>query len=348
MRSRLIEITSRYPSLRLGIVGDLCLDRYLEIDPEIQEISIETGLPVYNVINVRAQPGAAGTILLNLCALGVAEVYPVSFYGLDGEGFELEQALIRLPGVKFEGLIKTDQRRTFTYGKPLLLQRGGPPRELNRLDIKNWTPTPKALRLQLTERLENLWPRLDGIAVLEQAEQPETGVICPEILNKLQVLASKDQQKPILADSRRGLTGWPKFIYKMNRHELSKLAGQEVNNFKQAAYFAKKLSEQTGHRVFVTLAEEGLLGCGPNEQVYHMPALPVRGPIDIVGAGDAVTANLLTAIVAGASTAEALLLAGLAASIVIHQIGTTGSASVRQILELYEQYPQFVPQPVAI
>ena len=62
--------------------------------------------------------------------------------------------------------------------------------------------------------------------------------------------------------------------------------------------------------------------------------LPVRGEIDIVGAGDAVTANLTAALSAGASLKEALEIAQLAASIVIHQLGTTGTATPAQMLEL--------------
>src|SRR5258706_8561478 len=91
--ARFKQITSRYATLRLAVVGDFCLDRYLEIDPARKEVSIETGLPVHNVVNVRSQPGGAGTILNNLVALGIGEIYPVGFSGEDGEGFELRRAL---------------------------------------------------------------------------------------------------------------------------------------------------------------------------------------------------------------------------------------------------------------
>ena len=83
------EITARYAGMRVALLGDFCLDRYLEIDPARSETSIETGLPVHNVVNVRAQPGGAGTILNNLSALGVGTILPVGFHGVDGEGFEL-------------------------------------------------------------------------------------------------------------------------------------------------------------------------------------------------------------------------------------------------------------------
>jgi bifunctional ADP-heptose synthase (sugar kinase/adenylyltransferase) len=60
----------------------------------------------------------------------------------------------------------------------------------------------------------------------------------------------------------------------------------------------------------------------------------LRGPIDIVGAGDSVTANLTAALAAGATLRESIELANAAASVVIHQLGTTGTASVTQIREL--------------
>ena len=101
---RFAEITERYRRLRIAVVGDFFLDRYLHIDPAKNEISIETGLPVYNVVEVRSQPGAAGTILNNLVALGIGEIHAIGFCGDDGEGYELRQALKARTGVNLERL----------------------------------------------------------------------------------------------------------------------------------------------------------------------------------------------------------------------------------------------------
>src|SRR6188508_1679712 len=143
--ARFHEISGEYSRLRVAVVGDFCLDRYLEIDPARQEISIETGLPVHNVVHVRSQPGAAGTVLNNLVALGVGHIIPVGFCGEDGEGYELLRALQSLPGVDLTHFIQTPLRRTFTYCKPLVATPGEPPRELSRLDSKNWSQTPQSL-----------------------------------------------------------------------------------------------------------------------------------------------------------------------------------------------------------
>jgi len=40
---------------------------------------------------VRSYPGAAGTVMNNLVALGVGRVVPVTVIGDDGEGFELNE-----------------------------------------------------------------------------------------------------------------------------------------------------------------------------------------------------------------------------------------------------------------
>ena len=148
---RLRAITSRYPALRVAVVGDFCLDRYLEIDPLRRETSIETGLPVHNVVRVRAQPGGAGTIVNNLVALGVGRIVPVSFCGDDGEGYELRRELAALPGVELDHFVTTPERRTFTYCKPIVVETGREPVELSRLDSKNWTPTPESITKRLAQ-----------------------------------------------------------------------------------------------------------------------------------------------------------------------------------------------------
>src|SRR5262245_45752908 len=86
-------ILERIPHLTIGVVGDLFLDRYLYIDAALTEPSLETGLDSYQVVRVRSYPGAAGTVINNLVALGVKRVCPISVIGDDGEGYELLREL---------------------------------------------------------------------------------------------------------------------------------------------------------------------------------------------------------------------------------------------------------------
>lgn len=317
------------------MIGDICLDRYLEIDPAKNEVSIETGLPVYNVTNVRSQPGAAGTILNNLVALGVAEIFAVAFSGDDGEGYELRRSLATRRGVRLDHFIGTPERRTFTYTKPLLVESGNVPVELNRLDIKNWTPTPRSVCDRLGQAVCELAARVDAFILMDQVDVAETGVVNSELLHVIEGIAREHPQLFIIADSRRGLRGFPKVTFKMNGAELARFLGiASLQGIDEIRRHALALAEKQGQRVFVTLAERGIVGASPSGDVEHVASFPVRGEIDVVGAGDAVTANLATALTAGATLREALEMAMLAASIVIHQLGTTGTASVAQLQEL--------------
>jgi rfaE bifunctional protein kinase chain/domain len=331
---RFHEITAQYSRLHIGILGDFFLDRYLEIDPVRHETSIETGRTVHNVVAVRAQPGAAGTILNNLVALGIGEIVPISFCGDDGEGYELRRALVPRAGVNLEHFITTPDRRTPVYCKPIIMEPDGPPRELERLDFKNWTRTPPELESDLAARAEQVSGRLDALLVLDQVDVINTGVVTRVVKDAVQRILDANRELIVLADSRVGLLKFPPCCYKMNAAELARISGTFDTGPDAVQAQAAAIAARTGRLVFVTMAERGMVGASPDGHTEHMPARPVHGPIDIVGAGDAVTANLAAALAARASLHEAMELATAAASIVIHQLGTTGTASVLELWRL--------------
>src|SRR5207237_6031420 len=122
------KILDTIPRLCIAVIGDLFLDRYLDLDAALTEPSLETGLDAYQVVGVRSSPGAAGTIINNLAALGVGAIMPIAILGDDGEGYELRQALAKLPAVRPEHLISWPDRRPPTYAQPMLAGAGHPPR----------------------------------------------------------------------------------------------------------------------------------------------------------------------------------------------------------------------------
>ncbi len=331
--ARFDEITGRYASLRVAVLGDYCLDRYLEIDPSIHEISIETGLPVHHVIRVRAQAGGAGTVVNNLSALGLGEIHAIGFCGEDGEGYELRRALQATRGVQLGGFHTSPDVRTFTYCKPILVIPGAPPQELNRLDSRNWKPT--AAGRAANARRNGRVPRAaDGhILVMEQVDVAETGAVTTRVREALELATSVLPELPVIADSRRGLADFRCFL-KMNLAELALLVGRPAITPTEAGAAAAQLARQKGKPVFVTMAERGIIGANAAGEIETVPSHPLRGPIDVVGAGDSVTANLGAALAAGATMREAMELAMAAASMVVHQLGTTGTARVEEMRRL--------------
>ena len=327
-KERFQQLTSHYPEKRIAVIGDFCLDRYFEIDPALEEVSIETGLPVRNIVNTRCQPGGAGTVLNNLCALG-ASCFPVGVSGCDGEGWELKRGFSRL-NCRMDAWVEDDSIQTPTYNKPLMMYPGRTPEELNRLDVKNRHSILKITQELLIERLQSVIKQIDFCVFMEQVDLPETGVLGAYVLERAVELC-RQYHIPCIGDSRLGLGHFPRMIFKMNRDELEKFSGQTVESFENVRAMTEKLARKNQYPVFVTLAEKGICAALPEGGFFHEPACLRPGPIDIVGAGDAVTANLTMAVSCGASVSEAMQLAMKAASIVVHKLGTTGTASVEEL-----------------
>src|SRR4051812_9644889 len=132
-RSRLEHFLNAFPRLTIGLVGDLFLDRYLELLPG-QELSIETGLEAYQIAATRNAPGALGTVMNNLAALGVGLLVPVTVIGEDGHVFDLLGEVRRLPA-DISHILCSASRMTPPYPKPMRPVGGGW-QELNRLDFR--------------------------------------------------------------------------------------------------------------------------------------------------------------------------------------------------------------------
>ena len=87
------NLLQELPGKTILVLGDFFLDRYLEIDADLDEPSLETGLTAYQVAGMRLSPGAAGTVANNLVAMGVGHVIALGVGGEDGHGLELRQAM---------------------------------------------------------------------------------------------------------------------------------------------------------------------------------------------------------------------------------------------------------------
>jgi len=332
--ARLEHILQRIPQLTIGVLGDLFLDRYLDIDAALTEPSIETGLDAYQVVRVRSSPGAAGTVINNLVALGVGRVCAVSVIGDDGEGYELRQALADLGSVDFQHVVSAAGRRTPTYTKPMLHENGKVPRELNRLDIKNRTVLPGPLEDRVLEAIDDIWPQIDALLVMDQVSEENCGVVTARIRRYLVELGEQHPDKFVMADSRER-TGLFRFLsLKPNRREcMATIWAGETPPFAFETAI-QELARRTDRPVFCTNGEDGIFLVDPHSQLsapVRIHAFPVGGPIDIVGAGDSTSAAIGCAMGAGATPEEAAAFGNLVASITIQQIGSTGTASPEQV-----------------
>src|SRR6185312_5039235 len=308
------RILATIPHRTIGLIGDLFLDRYLDIDPARDEPSVETGLTAYQVVGVRSYPGALGTVLNNLAALGVGRIVPIAAIGNDGEGYELRQALSAIQCVEMNGILAVPDRRTPTYTKPMYGAK-----ELNRLDIKNRTPTPPEIDDAILNLLDDAWPRLDALIVLDQVSEENCGVVTKRVREYLANLGERHSGKFMLADSRERIGWFRSVCVKPNREELQR-----------CGFSPADLSTKTQRTVFLTDGEKGIQVVSASGSVL-VPAYPVSGPVDICGAGDSCSAGIASAMVSGATHEQAAAFGNLVASITIQQIGVTGTATPAQV-----------------
>jgi rfaE bifunctional protein kinase chain/domain len=325
---RFLEILDGFHQVRVAVCGDFFLDKYLVIDPALNEPSLETGLDALQVVRIRHSPGAAGTVTSNLAALQVGSIHAVGAIGDDGQGYELRQGLQRT-GVDMTHLLVLDEIFTPTYTKPMVIQLDGSEQESHRLDIKNRRPLSEAVQERVLGELQAVLPEVEAVIIADQVEEEGLGVVTPWLRERLAELAAAHEDKIFCADSRANIGEFRQVIIKPNAREAEGILGGATV---EAA--GQELARRNGRPVYVTLGAEGMLVC-TGEGGTRVPAIPVEGPLDIVGAGDSATAGIVAALCAGATFEEAAVFGNIVASITIQQIGTTGTASPAEVLQRY-------------
>lgn len=338
-RERILSLFDRFPQLRVTVIGDLFLDRWYEIDERLNSPSIETGLTVYHVVRKRSAAGAAGTVLNNLCEMGVGTLRTVSMVGDDGDGLEM-LARLRERRVETDAVIVSKEIVTPSYIKPLF------PKEGNRFDIENLSPTPASLEDELISRIRKELPRSDALILMDQVAIPGTGVLSDRVRAFVCDLAAEHPEKLIVADSRSSIEKYRNVVIKCNNFEAANLAGSSETEglFDEETVFhnLSALREKTGRDVIVTCNKYGI-AVEEKGKRHLLPAAKHSGPIDICGAGDACTAGIVSALAAGASCAEAAFIGNLSSGVTVRQIGRTGTASREAMLALFEE--QFGEKP---
>jgi rfaE bifunctional protein kinase chain/domain len=331
--ARLEALIARFGGARLAVLGDFFLDKYLDVNPTLVEASVETGKPAHQVVGIHCSPGAAGTIVCNLAALGAGRLHAVGVAGDDGEGFDLRKELTRL-GCSTTHLYVAPDRRTPTYLKPRDTNVQGLAAEHSRYDTKNRCVTSAELEQQIVHALDQLLPELDAVIVLDQVEEPDCGVVTARVRGALAECAQRYPRVTFWADSRRRIRRFGHVIIKPNQFEAvgrpDPRPGDRVA-LDELVAAARRLREINQAPVVVTRGAEGMLVSDPDWT--EVPAVQLEGELDPTGAGDSATAGAVLALCAGAELPEAALVGNLVASLTIVQLGTTGVARANQLAD---------------
>ncbi|GAB1483020.1 D-glycero-beta-D-manno-heptose-7-phosphate kinase [Treponema sp.] len=339
-RQRLGDLIASFPKLRVAVLGDFFLDKYLEVDSHLAEKSLETGKTAHQVVAVQHSPGAAGTVVNNLVALGVRSLMAIGFTGDDGEGYELRKDLEAL-GVDLSHLHTDAIRCTPTYTKPREAKRPGLRGEHERYDIKNRTPTPLVMENSILASLDAVLGDIDVLLIMDQVEDENCGVLTRRVIGELSSRLAKHASLVALADSRRRILQYRGPILKMNQFEMVGINNPKPGTMLEDEIIQREvpiLEKQIGSAVFITAGERGVWIGGPRPALVPSPLVPP--PVDPTGAGDSFSAGASLSLAAGASFAEAALVGNLVASVTVRKLGTTGTANRHEILEAFELWKE--------
>lgn len=297
-----------FENATIAVLGDYCLDEYLWIDAALNEDSLETGLIAYQCTKRDIYPGAAGTIAKNLANLGVGKVYAVGYAGDDGRGFEMYRELGSL-GINRDNLIIAEDRITPAYTKPWITEKGET-RELNRIDIKNYTPTPKELEDAVLHKLMGLIGKIDALIIMDQMVEENCGIITDTMRAALAKIAKENPDLLMYVDSRCRINLFDGMIIKGNNYEIPPDTCQG-------------LCKKNGKPVICTLGANGVKIYN-DDKVIEIPGIPLSGQIDVTGAGDMFTSAFVAALSIKMDMQEAGKLGNKAAAMCVQQLGTSG------------------------
>lgn len=323
-RARLLSLIEQFPGIRILAVGDIYLDE--NVLGRVTEVSLEAPIPVFEVLERRYNPGAAGNAACNAASLG-ARVHMVGVVGADPNGGVVREEFEKR-GVDTSGLVTAPGRPTNTYGK---LRAGGhntPLQEVLRTDTPRPKPIDGEVEAELIAQIRRLAPDCQGIMLGDQV----SSTITPAVLDAVRE-AARAHGLVTLADSRARAGMFHGIdIIVPNDTEAGLAAGVDIVD-EDSLLRAGKFLTQSARNAFITRGPQGISIFAADGSVEHVPAGRVTA-VDVTGAGDTVAAAVLLARIAGGTLRECASLGNLAAGIAVVQPGvvTVTRAEVQEAL----------------
>jgi D-beta-D-heptose 7-phosphate kinase/D-beta-D-heptose 1-phosphate adenosyltransferase len=300
----------KFPELRLAVIGDVMLDRYLE--GTCERISPEAPVPVIKLGRRTASLGGAANVARNLASLSVrVELFGV--VGNDQAANEVRRACEEC-GIGSEGLLSREGTCTITKTRVIAEDH-----QLLRIDEESSVANRDEDSDRLIEELLRLHGE-DPFRALILSDYAK-GVCTPYLCSRL-ISACREHGVPVYVDPKG--TDYSKYkgatSIKPNRLEMMLLAQTMGWNGSQPLEAAGKLCEALDLEfVALTLGAQGMAIIRP-DGVFEL-STAAQEVFDVSGAGDTVIATLVAALCAGVGLNDAAMLSNLAAADVTAQVG---------------------------
>jgi len=341
---RLIRLLPRFCKTRIGVLGDLMLDRYLW--GMANRLSEEAPVPVVKFVSQSDCPGGAGNVATNLAALGAH----VELFGVvggtksaerqgrqklqDDEAGSALRACLRKAKIGERGVLADAQRITTLKTRVIALHR-----QIVRVDYEIRDSLAPDVAEKLFRLLLPSLKRLDALILSDY----DKGVITDGFADRV-LHACHQGNVPVFVRPKTSKL----YAYRgarvivCNTKEASFYVTRELTDEKSIEEAGRALLPHFGcAAVVITRGPKGMsIFEEASPRHLHIPATSFevtyarvgqpgiargatgRQVFDVTGAGDTVLCTLALAVAAGASLADAAFLANTAAGVVVGKLGT--------------------------
>jgi rfaE bifunctional protein kinase chain/domain len=327
---RLRRVVPRMRGKRIGVLGDLMLDRYMW--GTASRLSPEAAVPVVDFIEQSECLGGAGNVAANIAALG-ARVEAFGVAGRDEAGHALLSCLDSA-GILHRGVV-VDAKRVTTVKTRIIARH----QQVVRVDRERREALCSETEEKLLRALFVALKHLDALVLSDYDKGLITDAFADRVLSACHRLKVPVFVKP-----------------KTSRLYAYRGARVIVCNAKEAGFFVtrslvdEKSFEEAGRAllahfgcgaVVITRGEKGMSVVEETSSgQLHIPATSSevtyarvgqagvergatgRQVFDVTGAGDTVLSVLALAVAAGAELRDAAVIANAAAGVVVGKLGT--------------------------
>lgn len=331
-RDRLTSLLEKFPGNKVGVVGDVGVDRYTR--GVVERISPEAPVPIVLVEDEELKLGLAANVAENLQVLG-AVTYLTGVIGHDRNSADF-RALLTESEISAEWLVEDSSRRTVLKDR-IVSER----QQLLRVDHETLRPISSETEKSTLTQIRKYLSQLQALILEDYAKGLFNESFSQTLIREArasQILTLVDPNLHTPLSAYRGAD-----LMTPNRKEAEHLSGIKINDEASLLQSGRRLLEtsECAH-VVITLGKDGmaLFSKGVTE-VKQIPTY-AREVYDVSGAGDTVIAVLALALGAGATLEEACILSNLAASVEVRKRGTA-TVSRKEILEEMEFFFSEMP-----
>jgi D-glycero-beta-D-manno-heptose-7-phosphate kinase len=319
------RLHDRLPQLRVLVVGDLMLDRY--VWGKVSRISPEAPVPIVDVERVESRPGGAANVALNIAVMG-AQVAVCGVVGNDDHGRTLLGHL-RQDGFD-TGLVRSLPDRITTEKTRVI----GNQQQVLRVDHEVRGTIPVAVAEELAAAIAERITDFDAVIF----EDYDKGLLSPTLIAAVTQAANAAGIPTIVDPKYRNFLAYAGVtLFKPNMKELNEALGIRISNRDIPGISAAvhSLRARMPHAMtLITLSENGVVAIDAEGQHHHLPA-HLRKIADVSGAGDTVVALMALTLAAGLPLPQAAAIANLGGGLVCEEVGVVPISPERLAAEIH-------------